>query len=103
MWDIEFAHQSIERYIESVPATVRAELVKQLERLALLDRRVRSPNSRPVARGLFELKNPGRNAHRIYYAFLPGQRLLILQIGSKKTQKRYLALAISRLGGRSEV
>lgn len=103
MWELVFAHPSVERYVERLPPKVRATVVRHLERLALLERDVRSPHSRPVARGLFELKIAGRDAHRIYYTFLSGQRLLILQIGSKKTQKQDIAVAVSRLGDRYEV
>ena len=99
-WVLHFAHPSVERYIAGLQAETRVKLLRHLQRLETLGNTLRQPHSRAIARGLFELRVPGKDAQRVNYSLLPGRQILVLQVGSKGTQKRDIEVAMQRMGNR---
>ena len=92
-WSLESADPAIEQYILSLPEPTRSKVGAHLDRLRLLGNRLRPPQTRSLGEGLMELKVLGQNAQRIYFAFRPGRRILLLGIGSKNTQRRDIETA----------
>lgn len=71
-------------------------IAKEMALLAQCGNKLRLPHSRALGDGLFELRE--RNyGYRIYYTFLPDKKIILLQAGDKKTQKKDIKIAIERL------
>jgi putative addiction module killer protein len=86
-------------YCEAVEAWLDERTVEQIKSLAkeikLLENcgnTLRLPHSRSLGKGLFELRERAYG-YRIYYAFLPGYTIVLLQAGDKKTQTRDIGIA----------
>jgi phage-related protein len=83
---IEYFHPRVKTEIESWPDGILADFARIVELLMELGPNLRMPHSRPMGRGLFEMRPRGREGiGRVFYCFLIGWRIVILHSFRKKT------------------
>ena len=98
-------------FVEQLSEPARAEVAALLSALRERGNLVRSPHSKALGDGLFELRSV-KHAVRVFYMFLPGQQIVLLDGMVKKRddipaavlrrirQLQSEVLAPSRKGGR---
>ncbi len=100
-YSIEYFHVRVRHEIEGWPTGLLADYARLVELLIDFGPEVRMPHSRPLGRGLFELRVHGREGiGRVLYCYITGQRVVILHAFVKKDQatpERELAIARRRL------
>jgi len=88
-WQVEIPYDDTQQYIEKLPYPQKDKVLKLIRRLEEMGNQLRGPHSRSLDGGLFELKTLGTGpAHRVYYAFQPGQRIIVLYAAPKSTRRR---------------
>jgi phage-related protein len=91
----------VEDFINALPTKVRARVWAHLTHLQQVGNRAAAPISEALGEGLFALRvSVGRYEVRILYAFLPGQKIVLLHGFLKKTRTiaaRELETARARL------
>jgi phage-related protein len=91
----------VEDFINGLPTKVRARVWAHLTHLQEVGNRAAAPISEAIGEGLFALRvSAGRHEARIFYAFFPGQRIVLLHVFLKKTRAiptRELETARARL------
>ena len=100
-WTIETLNKSVDAEIEALPRDMRARLVRLTQLIQLFGFRGLPPDSVKHLEGkLWELRITGRaGISRAIYVTATGQRVVILRVFVKKTQKtpqRELDLAYER-------
>jgi putative addiction module killer protein len=96
-WTVEAADAGIAAYIRTLPEPTRSKLEAHLARLQRMGNMLGPPHTRALGDGVVELRIQGQNAQRVYFAFQPGRRILVLAIGSKKTQGRDIESARAKV------
>lgn len=92
MWEIiyyetETGSCPIYEFINSLPVKMRAKAAKELELLEELGTAIKMPYSRPMERGIYELRiQAGNDISRIFYFFYIGQQIILTNGFIKKTQ-----------------
>lgn len=103
-WDVQFyesplGHTPVNDYIDGLPPPARNKVLKRIRLLRELGNRLPMPHSKPLGAGLFELRTLGRGAQRLYYAFLPGRRIILLAVTPKgRGESGAIELARERMG-----
>jgi phage-related protein len=91
----------VEDFINDLPTKVRAKVRAHLTHLEAVGNRAAAPISEAIGAGLFALRvSVGRHEVWVLYAFLPGQRIVLLHGFLKKTRSipaRELKTAHARL------
>jgi len=64
-------------FVEQLPEEARAEVVALLAALRERGNLLRPPHSKALGDGLFELRSV-KHAVRVFYMFLPGQQIVLL-------------------------
>jgi len=64
-------------FVEQLPDPARAEVAALLAALKERGNLLRPPHSKPLGEGLFELRSV-KHAVRVFYMFLPGQQIVLL-------------------------
>ena len=64
-------------FVEQLPGPARAEVAALLAALRERGNLLRSPHSKALGDGLFELRSV-KHAVRVFYMFLPGQQIVLL-------------------------
>jgi phage-related protein len=64
-------------FVEQLPEPVRAEIAALLAALRERGNLLRPPHSKALGKGLFELRSV-KHAVRVFYMFLPGQQIVLL-------------------------
>lgn len=78
MWSVELEPE-VEKWIDALPVKDFAVVLAAIERLAERGNELRAPVSRPLGRGLFELRlDVGRVARRITFYFAQERRIVLL-------------------------
>ena len=100
-WTVETLNKSVDAEIEALPKDMRARLVRLTQLIQLFGFRGLPPDSVKHLEGkLWELRITGRDGiSRAIYVTAAGQRVVILRVFVKKTQKtpqRELDLAYER-------
>ena len=77
----------VEDFITGLPVKLRARVRAHLTHLQAVGNRAAAPISEALGGGLFVLRvSVGRQEVRIFYAFFPGQRIVLLHGYFKKTR-----------------
>jgi phage-related protein len=82
-------------FVEQLPEPARAEVVALLAALRERGNRLRPPHSKALGDGLFELRSL-KHAVRVFYMFLPGQQIVLLD-GIVKKRDDIPAAVLRRL------
>jgi hypothetical protein len=95
-WTVEISDE-VEQWYATLKDTDRAAADVALERLADRGPELRMPHSRPLDRGLFELRfNCEGTARRITYYFDPRRRVITLTTFRKQRQREEREVARAR-------
>ena len=99
-WVIQYWHENGQFYIEQwlderTPQQFKS-IVKEIKLLERSGNMLRLPHSRALGEGLFELRER-TYGYRIYYTFLDNHNIIILQVGSKHSQKNDIKISRERL------
>jgi len=85
-YSIAYFHSRVKVEIESWPDGILADYARIMELLIEFGPNLRMPHSRAMGGGLFDLRPRGREGiGRVFYCFVIGQRVVILQAFVKKT------------------
>jgi len=85
-YSIAYFHSRVKVEIESWPDGILADYTRIMELLMEFGPNLRMPHSRAMGGGLFDLRPRGREGiGRVFYCFVIGQRVVILQAFVKKT------------------
>ncbi len=99
-WTIDYHSEKVRLEIEALPVGIRASYARLTELLQEFGLDLGMPHSRPMGKGLFELRPKGREGTaRVFYCAVVGRRIVILHTFIKKTNDtphRELALARRR-------
>lgn len=93
-------HNEAEAELKALPLTLRVKLDKLIGLLQDDPRILREPHTKPLVKGLYEVRTPGNDAVRGIWVYQTGRRIYMLRIFIKKTQKTpssELKLALRRL------
>ena len=86
MWMVE-VEPEVEQWIDSLPTRELAKVLAAVERLSERGNQLRAPISRPLGKGLFELRiHVGRSQRRISYYFARQRRIVLLTAFRKQRQ-----------------
>lgn len=84
-----------------MPAGLLARFIKYAERLEIFGPDLGMPHTRPMGRGLFELRlQASEGISRVFYCVASGRRVVMLHLFIKKTQRtpgRELEVARKRM------
>lgn len=80
-------HDEAELELLDLSAPTRAKMVKLLQKLEADPRSLREPNTKPLGRGIFELRTMGADIARGLWVYQEEQRIFMLRIFIKKSQK----------------
>lgn len=82
-------------FVEQLPEPARAEVAALLAALRERGNLLRPPHSKALGDGLFELRSV-KHAVRVFYVFLPGQQIVLLD-GMVKKRDAIPAAVLRRL------
>jgi len=86
-YTIDYYNQRVLEEIESWPIEVMADFARLIELLIEFGPDLRTPHSRAMGGGLFELRPRGRESiGRALYCFAAGQRVVVVHVFIKKSQ-----------------
>lgn len=83
-----------------LPAAIRAKMTRLLQKLEANPSFLREPDTKPLGDGLFESRTMGNDIARGLWVYQSGERIFLLRIFIKKSQKTppsEIALAFHRL------
>jgi len=100
-WTIRYWHDGksrndLEKWLDSLTKDQLKSIAKEMKLLELCGNQLRLPHSKPLKKGLFELRER-QFGYRIYYTLLPNKVVLMLHGGNKHTQERDIEIARQRL------
>lgn len=100
-WDLQYwsddtGKKSVENWLDSLTKEELKAVAKKLKLLAACGNTLKMPHSRPLKKGLFELRDKA-HGFRIYYAFERGKLIILLAAGDKSTQEKDIKAARERL------
>lgn len=103
-WSVEFLNDEVARELAAQPADIRARFARIV---GLIEShgvdRVHEPYVKPIAGKLWEMRMKGKDGiARAFYVTAKGQRVVVLRVFTKKSQKtprREIELAQSRAKG----
>lgn len=93
-------HDEAESELFALPAPVRVKMVRLLKKLEANPRLLREPYTKLLVNGLFELRTMGSDIARGGWVYQTGERIFLLRIFIKKTNKapiNEIELAFRRL------
>lgn len=93
-------HDEAESELFKLPAPVRVKMVRLLKKLQANPRLLREPDTKPLGNGLFEVRTMGSDIARGLWVYQTGERIFLLRIFIKKTNKtpvNEIELAFRRL------
>jgi phage-related protein len=80
-------HDEAETELFALPAPVRAKMTRLLKKLEANPRLLREPDTKPLGEGLFEIRTMGTDIARGLWVYQAGERIFLLRIFIKKSQK----------------
>jgi phage-related protein len=87
-WKVVFCSARVEREILALPEALVARFLRYAERLEAFGPDLGMPHTKPMGRGLFELRLKAKEGiGRVLYCTVPGRRIVMLHQFVKKTQK----------------
>lgn len=100
-WSIEYYSQDLEKEVLGLPDGLLARYLHLTDLMLEFGANLGMPHTKAIESGLFELRVKGKEGiARIFYCTKIGQRIVMLHVfikKSQKTPKRELKLAIQRL------
>ena len=95
-WDDGVKKNPIEKWLDKLSDEQIKSVAKEISMLEEVGNELVLPHSRPLGKGLFELRER-RFGFRIYYCFQGGYVIILLAAGDKKTQDGDIKIARERL------
>ena len=100
LWNLAFyqtprGERPAATFVEQLPDPARAEVAALLAALKERGNLLRPPHSKALGNGLFELRSV-KHAVRVFYMFLPGQQIVLLE-GMVKKRDDIPAAVLRRL------
>ena len=99
-WNVSF-YKGVDDLILKMPASIQARLLRLLELLEEFGVNVGPPHSLPMGGGLFEVRAKAKDGiGRALYCYRSGNRIVVLHVFVKKSQKtplKELRLARKRM------
>jgi len=95
-WSERNDKQPIEAWLDALTKDQLKSVAKELLLLERCGNTLRLPHSKPLGKGLFELREK-TFGYRLYYQFLPDRTILLLHAGDKSSQQKDIERARSRL------
>jgi phage-related protein len=87
-WEIAYHSDEVFNAIRALPAGIRARYVHLTERMVTFGPDLGMPHTRPLGKGLFELRMKSKEGiGRVFFCTLPGRRIIMLHAFVKKSQK----------------
>lgn len=80
-------HDEAETELLALPAPTRAKMTRLLKKLEVDPRLLREPDTKPLGGGLFEIRTMGTDIARGLWVYQVGERIFLLRIFIKKSQK----------------
>ena len=100
-WTVTFFNARAEREVLDLPLGLLARFLRYAERLEAFGPDLGMPHTKPMGRGLFELRlQATEGIGRVLYCTVPGRRVVMLHQFIKKTRKtpaREIAIARRRM------
>ena len=100
-WTVTFFNARVEREVLDLPVGLLARFLRYAERLEAFGPDLGMPHTKPMGRGLFELRlRAAEGIGRVLYCTVSGRRIVMLHQFVKKTQKtpgREIEIARSRM------
>ena len=87
-WKIEYYSEPVQREILTLPAGLLARYIHLTDRMIGLGPNLGMPHTRPIDKGLFELRlKSTEGIARVFFFVQMGQRIVMLHQFVKKSQK----------------
>lgn len=83
-WTVTERGAAVREFLTGLPSTERADALAVIGKLRDYGTALRAPHSKPLGKGLFELRTDA--GVRIFYGYLPGYRAVLLGGIWKKRQ-----------------
>ncbi len=100
-WQIEYwnpgrAKSPIEKWIDKLTKKQMLSVMDEINLLRQVGNELQMPHSKPLSKGLFELREK-EFGFRIYYCFHGKKIIILLTAGNKQSQTRDIKIARERL------
>jgi putative addiction module killer protein len=95
-WVDESGKRSVERWLLKLTREQFKSVAKELKLLEFCGNDLKLPHSKPLGKGLFELRERN-HGFRIYYGFYKNKIIILLNAGDKGSQKNDIKIARERL------
>ena len=87
-WEIGRYSDDLLNVIRGLPAGIRARYIHLTERMVVFGPDLGMPHTRPMGKGLFELRMKAKEGiGRVFFCTRPGRRITMLHAFVKKSQK----------------
>lgn len=87
-WEITYYSDEVQAEIMELPKGIQARYVHLIQRMAIYGPALMMPHTRSLKDGLFELRiKSGEGAARVFYCTLVGEKIVMLSVFLKKSQK----------------
>ena len=87
-WRVTFYSAAVEDEILQLPAGFVARFLRYAERIVVYGPNLGMPHTRPMGKGLFELRlKAAEGIARVFYCVLVGRRIVMLHQFIKKSEK----------------
>ena len=93
MYEVSFYEKAdgtkpAEEFILGLEVKMRSKIIRTIQLLQNIGRNMREPYSKSLGDGIFELRaQVGNNISRVLYFFIVGERVILTNGFTKKTQK----------------
>jgi len=95
-WDGSREKGPVEAWFDELTKDELKEVAKKLKMLEIAGNELKMPHSKPLGKGLFELREL-KYGFRLYYGFRNQQIIIVLAAGHKKKQQSDIRIARERL------
>lgn len=95
-WYDEVKEHSVDHWLDQLTKEQFKSVAKELTLLEKCGNDLRLPHSKSLGQGLFELRERAYS-FRIYYGFMPGFIIVLLDAGDKSSQEKDIKIARKRL------
>lgn len=104
MWKVDYwttgtGKSPVEKWLDKLTIEQFKKVAELLEILAEMGNELKLPRSKPLGKGLFELRER-QFEYRIYYCFQGKRLIILLAAGDKSSQEHDIATARKRLGSK---
>jgi phage-related protein len=87
-WEIVYYSEELQRAILKLPPGMQARYIHLTERMLAFGSNLGMPHTRPMGKGLFELRMKSKEGiARVFFCDLPGRQIMMLHVFVKKSAK----------------